>query len=151
MVYTTIVKTSHIKALADNLIPESRTAHYRELAWYVVHSGEIGLILGDTGPVSWIEGEREFMVLTGKNDNIKSVFLPISSNHLIVGCKSDSVPKIDFEWLNRRLAECCREYFVSGNQYPNTEYSKCMGKNVYRLSRESTDKMMGRIIAKYIG
>ncbi len=107
----TMVRESHIKSLAKDLFPEPRVEDYRKLNWFVCKSDE-PLILGDVGCLFEIEGEKKFISLSGKEDVLKGVFLPISSDSLVVGTPLAIMPQIDFRAIKENTVKNSREFFV---------------------------------------
>ncbi|MGA9771417.1 MAG: DUF4238 domain-containing protein [Blastocatellia bacterium] len=105
------VKEGHIKALAKGLVPEPRAEEYRLLEWFICKSGT-PLILGDMGCLFETSGARRFKSINEKGDQLKNIFLPISSDRLLIGTSLSSVPEIDTNQINEILARCSREYFV---------------------------------------
>lgn len=116
----TIAKEGHIKALAKSLIPEPRVEDYRKLHWFVCRADE-PLILGDVGCLFEVTGKKKFISLSGKEDNLKNIYLPISSNILVVGTASTAMPQIDFKVVNENAARISREFFVCRESSPETQ------------------------------
>ena len=106
-----MTKDGHIKALAKSLIAAPRAEVYRALNWFVCRSPE-PLILGDVGCLFEVTGPKQYMTITGKDDELKAVYLPISSDRLIAGTALPTAPLIDFNEINRAFAEHSRDYFI---------------------------------------
>ena len=106
-----IAKKGHIKALAKNLIPEPRVEVYQQLSWFVVKADR-ALILGDVGCLFEVENKEKYFSLNNKDDKLKSVYLPISSDTLIVGTSLSSPLIIDFKRLNEKFAKGSRDFFI---------------------------------------
>lgn len=106
-----IAKQAHIKALLKNLVSGPRLEHYRLLNWYVRKSHE-PLILGDVGCIFELDGHAQFKSLGGTDDKILNVYLPISSDCLVVGTAHSEFPRIDFTAINEAVARCSREFFI---------------------------------------
>jgi hypothetical protein len=115
-----IAREGHIKALAKNLVPEPRMEVYRQLHWFVCKSN-VPLILGDVGVLFEVAGVKQFMSLTGKEDELKAAFLPISSDTMVVGTSFSEVPKVNFGTLNEAIARHSRDFFISGQVSPEIE------------------------------
>lgn len=116
----TIAKESHIKALAKSLIPEPRVEDYRKLNWFVCKLGE-PLILGDVGCLFEVAGKKKFISLSGKEDDLKNIFLPISADTLVVGTVSATMPQMDFKAINENFAKSSREFFVCRESSPEMQ------------------------------
>ncbi|MGH9970586.1 MAG: DUF4238 domain-containing protein [Pyrinomonadaceae bacterium] len=106
------IKEGHIKSLANHPVPETRSDSYRTLKWFVLRS-QSPLILGDTGCLFEIEGQRRFKPSDDKGDQIVNIYLPIASHRLLVGTSHASVPLVDVTEVNNAIAKCAYEYFVS--------------------------------------
>lgn len=107
-----IVKESHIKALAKDLVPEPRAEDYRRLHWFVCKP-EVPMILGDLGCLFEVAGAKKLKAFNDKDDEIRNAYLPISSDTLIVGTSKPEPPKVDLKFINEGFAKNSREFFVS--------------------------------------
>lgn len=116
----TIAKEGHIKALAKGLVPEPRVEDYRKLNWFVCKSDE-PLILGDVGCLFEVAGKKKFISLSGKEDDLKNIYLPISSDTLMVGTASTAMPQIDFKVMNENAVKISREFFVCRESSPEMQ------------------------------
>ncbi len=106
-----LVREGHIKSLAKSLIAEPRVEGYRLLNWFVYKSGET-LILGDVGCLFEISGSQKLKSLNDKEDELRNVYLPISSDTLVLGTTSSSMPYVDSKRINENSAKCSRDFFV---------------------------------------
>lgn len=106
-----MVKDGHIKTLAKSLIAEPRLENYRLLNWFVCECVE-PLVLGDVGCLFEVAGAKKFKSLDDKEDELRAVYLPISSTKLVVGSPSRSIPRVDCTVINENSAKCSRDYFV---------------------------------------
>jgi len=104
-------KEGHIKAMAKNIIPEVRTEDYRLLHWFICKS-KTPLILGDSGCLFELVGPQRFKSINDKNDKIANIFLPISSDRMLIGRAISSAPQVDSKAINEVIAKSSREYFV---------------------------------------
>ena len=112
-----MIKEGHIKALAKSLVPEPRAEDYRSLHWFVGKS-EMPLVLGDFGCLFEMEAPGRFRTFNNNDDPIKNIFLPISSNRILVGTALSTAPPIDGRVINCATAKCCREFFISSESSP---------------------------------
>jgi hypothetical protein len=142
----TIAKEGHIKALAKSLIPEPRVEDYRKLNWYLCKSSE-PLILGDVGCLFEVEGKKKFISLSGKEDVLKNIFLPISADTLVVGTVSAAMPRIDFKSINENFAKYSRDFFVSRES--SSEMLKLLailGTEAEILSKDEIEQLVREVI-----
>lgn len=110
----TILKEAHIKTLSLNTAPVLRVEQYTNLRWFTYKSS-IPLILGDIGCLFEVDNIKRFKTLNENNDNIKNIFLPISSDTMIVGTSLDDLPDINIQDLNKHVVEFCRDFFICSN------------------------------------
>jgi hypothetical protein len=115
-----MAKEGHIKTLAKSLIPEPRVEDYRQLNWFVCKSDD-PLILGDVGCLFEVAGKKKFISLSGKEDDLKSIYLPISSDTLVVGTASPSMPQVDFKAINENSAKISKEFFICRESSPEMQ------------------------------
>jgi hypothetical protein len=108
-----IVKQAHIKSLVQNLISEPRVEHFQQFHWFVRQSSE-KLILGDMCCLFQIDSK--FKSLGGTKDNIERIYVPISSDCVIVANPTDELPNIVPVELNEASASVSRDYFVTNER-----------------------------------
>jgi len=106
------VKKGQLKALSKSVIPKKRADEYSRLLWSLCHSKE-NYIFGDFGILIEIDSPKQFTTFWTKDFKIKKVFLPISSNCLLVGSYSLGDNIKEAAELNIIIAEHSREYFIS--------------------------------------
>jgi hypothetical protein len=135
------LKNGHIRSLSQNLLPAQRIEKYNSLKWFACDSNT-PLILGDVGCLFEIPGNR-YKSLDNREDEIKNIFLPISSNKILVGTSSNHKPKINFKHLRRFYAEHSREYFVcSKSSKEMQELSSSLGKKAKMLTEEEMEQII---------
>lgn len=106
------IKKGQIKALIENPTPDWITEYCEKLNWFVCKSSS-PLILGDTGCISEVNGNRNFKPIAEKGDEIINIFLPISYDKVLVGTTNPLEPKINVKILNSAIAKCSFEQFIS--------------------------------------
>ena len=109
--YPEVVRNAHITALAADPALSKRAELYRAFNWHILMA-EIPLILGDTVCVFEANGERRFKPLDDGDETCR-IFLPVSANRVLVGTPHRARPKVDLSRLNRAVARCSYEFFVS--------------------------------------
>lgn len=140
-----MVKQGHIKALLKNLVSDPRVEHYQKLRWYVRRSNE-PLILGDVGCLFELRGECRFKSLGGVEDEIQNVFLPISSDCMIVGTVA-GVPEVDFVAINEAVAKCSRDFFVSSTSSPNmVRLASMLGQESDMMTKDEMETVISELI-----
>jgi hypothetical protein len=141
-----IVKQSHIKSLLKNLVSEPRVERYQQLSWYIRKSNE-PLILGDVGCLFEIDDDERYTSLGGTESDIKNVYLPLSSNCILIGTALPHVPQIDFGAINEAFAKCSRDYFVCSISSPNmARLSSMIGQESEMIPKEEIEKAIQEVI-----
>ncbi|HEV2864234.1 MAG TPA: DUF4238 domain-containing protein [Pyrinomonadaceae bacterium] len=141
-----VAKQAHIKSLLKNLVSEPRVEHYKRLNWYL-RKASVPLILGDVGCLFELEGKSRFTSLGGTEDEIKNVYLPISTDCMIVGTARQETPVIDFTAINEAVAKCSRDYFVCSTSSTETvRLSDLLGEESDMITREDMEKAITELI-----
>jgi F0F1-type ATP synthase delta subunit len=107
-------KISQNKLLSTNLAPEPRVEHLMQLDWSVLVCEHKPLILGDVGVVAG-SATGELMNILRHDPELDSIYLPISSNRLLLGQRS-GVQIASTDELNAASAELSREFFISAEK-----------------------------------
>src|SRR5581483_3428782 len=106
----TMAKEGHIKVLAKSLIPDISLEEYKQLHWFVLKS-PCTLVLGDIGCLFEVEAAKRFVAISG-TENLVAIYLPISTDTLVVATPSWRCPIVDFQGVNESIVKCSREFFV---------------------------------------
>ena len=139
-------REGHIKSLAKNPSPKPRADEYGELNWFV-HETESPLILGDTGCLFEIDGERRFKPIDDKGDKIVNIFLPIASNKVLIGTSFSASAKVDIKTLNKAIAKCSYEYFLCSESSPDkVALAATIGMWAGILNKKEMEQLLGEII-----
>jgi hypothetical protein len=99
------------KVLRENLFPTARVEGLLELLWHVEFYEPKSLILGDVAVIAQNES-GEFCNLLTQEEPLVNVYLPISSDRLLVGQRIRTVPPVSTA-LNTASAELSREFFIA--------------------------------------
>lgn len=105
------MKEGHIKSLAKNLIPPTRAGDYGRMRWFVRRT-ERPIILGDCGCLFETGGARRFTPLDDKDDDLVNIYLPISSDRVLIGTRYSTAQPMNVKVINKAIAKCSREFFV---------------------------------------
>jgi hypothetical protein len=142
----TMIKDIHVTTLSKELIPEPRVGNYRSLKWFVYPS-KVSLILGDVGCLFEVSGNR-YTSLDSK-DELKNVFLPISSHQILVGTSSDSAPQIDLQSLKKAYIKRSREYFICSESSTEMDsLALSIGEDAEIISKTELEQIMKEILSK---
>lgn len=105
------IRDAHIKTLADHPDMRDRAERYHTFNWYVLKT-DVPLVLGDTMCIFETNGPRPFKPFDDAGE-VRRVFLPISADRALVGTPYRARPKLDPRRLNKAVARCSYEFFVS--------------------------------------
>lgn len=138
-----VTRAAFINSLSRSLKPEQRIEVYRKYNWFLIEVGS-PLLLGDSACVFETSGTRRFKTLDDHDDDVRRVFLPISSNRLLVGAPTPYKPEIDLRVLNKAIARCSHEFFVSSKclRAPDDCLSKMIGQWSGILSNRELNTLM---------
>ena len=111
------LKNKHNQLLKDDVLPSEKIESYKNLNWFVVSTNQT-LILGDAGCLVETGGERRFKAFEYTDDYIVNIFLPISSNKIVVGTRYANVQPLNIKTINRAFASSSYEYFICSENSP---------------------------------
>lgn len=136
------IKEGQIKALSQSVAPAPRAADYQNLKWYV-RRANTDLILGDSGCFFEIDEKKGYRPLNDRFDTIRHVYLPISTNRMLVGCAEEAPPELDEVSLNNAAASCSRDFFIGNKQSTDwIELQTSVRKTASLLSQDDVDQML---------
>jgi Protein of unknown function (DUF4238) len=140
------LREGHIKSLARRLVPRIRADDYASLNWSVVES-DCSLILGDIGCLFEVAGEVRFKSLDDKGDEIKNIYLPISSNRILIGTSGFISGQINFEEINNAIVHCSRDFFVySAFSEEKESLISDLGKDSKYLTDAEVEQLINQLI-----
>lgn len=144
------LKDGHLRALKENSVHEVRKEKYQRLQWKVYVFEQDDLILGDCGVIFEVDSSRRFKTFWEEVDKLKGVFLPISSKHLIIGSQIVENLSLELKTINRAIAECSREFFISKNSgYEFQNLQSMIGTNSHLMTNEEISNVFKEIISGY--
>jgi Protein of unknown function (DUF4238) len=142
-------KAGHIKALQKSIAPLEKISWYQNLQFCVLTSLSTNIPLGDSVLVFQVEGKRQFKPFTEKDDRIEAIYLPLSSNLVLVGTKMGIIP--DTSTLPMAIVQCSLEYFISDSQNViNDDLYNHIGEKAYFLSEYQLDDVLIKAIDEII-
>lgn len=132
------IKKGHNQSLLDNTIPLPRVEKYEQLNWSIYETTST-LILGDVACVFREIGEKSFKP-SCEIDKTGQVYLPVSSNQILVGTIDTEQVETDVKILNEAIASCSYEQFVcSENTQDKANLIKVIGTNAHLASDEEIE------------
>jgi hypothetical protein len=140
------VKDGHIKSLARDPAPDTRSEGYRFLRWFI-REAHHSLILGDIGCLFEIDGRRRFRPFDDMGETIVNIYLPLSSQKLLVGTSFSDASHVDFAAINKATAKCSYEYFVCSELLPtNDRLPSFIGDWAGILTQREMERLLTEII-----
>jgi hypothetical protein len=136
--------------LKENSVHEVRKEKYQRLQWKVYVFERDDLILGDCGVIFEVDSSRRFKTFWEEVDKLKGVFLPISSKYLIIGSQIVENLSLELKTINRAIAECSREFFISKNSgYEFQNLQSMIGTNSHLMTNEEISNVFKEVISGY--
>lgn len=137
-------KTGHINALRKTLSPPVKKDVYSSLKFHVIHSPDCEIPLGDSMLIFQLEGERKFKPFFEIDDRMEAIYLPLSSDRVLVGRTNDAA--IDLSDLPLAIAKCSLEYFISGKKSAGNDILRDhIGDCAHMLSHEQIAALIEEI------
>lgn len=141
----TLIKQIHNKHLKQKPISKEKINEYLKLNWFVLNVNE-PLILGDAGCIFEVNGKRRFKTFDDTYENLINVFLPISSDKLLVGSKYKFLHSINIKLLNQATAYSSFDLFISSQNTKNhSDLSASIGKWASLVTEEEFDYYMNQM------
>jgi hypothetical protein len=138
------IKKGHIQSLTTNTVPSPRVDKFKELEWSILNSAS-PVILGDVGCVFKADGDN-LLKPSFDIENINQVYLPISSNQVLVGAYNLKEIETDIAILNDGIAKCSFEQFICSEKTDDkTNLIKLIGTNAYISSDEEIKSTLEEI------
>ncbi len=132
------IREGHIKSLSKNAIPLTRVEKYKQLNWNV-YEVESPLILGDVACIFREEGDNLFKS-SCDIDKTGQIYLPISSNQILIGTLESEEIETSVKILNESTAKCSYEQFIcSEKTQDKIGLIELIGINSYLASDEEIE------------
>lgn len=141
------VKKGQLSGLSKGFAPSRLVESLEGLHWSVRHSG-IPLILGDFGCLIENEGPQRFSPMPYEGVQIVGACLPISAFSAIVGTENELARLAEPDAINREMAACSREFFVSDRRTAEVdELHKLIGAKSFVNAFGDIDEVITQITA----
>jgi hypothetical protein len=111
-----VASIGQLQALARGVIPNGIAVSFHELHWHLFYSDKTQFILGDLGVLMRFQPGGIYRLFPEEGRLLDAVFLPISSNHMIVGTVAMKAPNLTPEEINVASAKNSREFFIGSKQ-----------------------------------
>jgi Protein of unknown function (DUF4238) len=138
-----IARVGHNEALTKSVAPDSRVGALAALRWTVIHiRPDSHLLLSDCVALSGVNGGSAYVpYLLHPDDELETILLPLSSNQLLVGSRTDSVPEVHVADVNIAAVKCAFDFVVSSKRYVTREVVDLLGESsratILSIVRES--------------
>jgi hypothetical protein len=138
------IRKGHIKSLTENTVPLPRVTKYEQLNWNIYKIDSV-LILGDTACIFREAGNKSFKP-SCDIEKTGQIYLPISSNIILIGTLDDEEIETDSKVLNEAIARCSFEQFIcSENTNEKTKLIQLIGTNAQLVSDEEIENELDEI------
>lgn len=125
------IADGHNKALGKRIIPNWATeSFFAGLNWFLLYLKQPDLILGDLGILMRFRTPSlEYRLFPEKGKSLDAVFLPISSQHLIVATSAKTLSETAAEEINSAMARNSKEFFLGCDKKLVESYKSLIGAN----------------------
>jgi hypothetical protein len=142
--YPQSIKEGHNKSLAENTIPLMRVKKYEQFDWKV-YKVTPPLILGDAGCIFRENGEILFKP-SCDIENTSQIYLPISTNQILIGTNNSAEIETDIKVINEALAKCTYEQFICSEKSDDkVNLIQFIGMNTNFASDDEIEKELDEI------
>lgn len=132
------IRTGHIQSLAQNTVPKERVEKFQSLEWFIFDSNS-PVILGDITCIFKPVGEDSFKP-SCDIENVSQIYLPISSNQVLIGTAGLEEIETDVRILNEFFAKCSYEQFIcSEKSDEKIDLIQLLGTNSSLVSDEEIE------------
>jgi len=138
------IKKGHIQSLAENTIPTARADKFEKLDW-IVFDSKSPVILGDVCCIFRFNNEN-LLKPPFDIENINQIYLPISSNQILIGASNLKEIETDIPTLNEAIARCSFEQFICSEKADDkTNLIELIGTNSYIATDEEMENVLEEI------
>jgi hypothetical protein len=122
-----VAKTAHIDTLSKSIEPQNRVAQFQNSSWFLSVRKPGSYILGDALVVCR-KTDGKYSSVLSIDEEFDYIFLPISSQHLLIGAVEIPVLDINPEDINYASARTSIDFFIaSQNTKREGAYQKELG------------------------
>jgi Protein of unknown function (DUF4238) len=140
------MKKAHNRSLLDNTIPQPRVDKYKQLNWSTYDTTST-LILGDVACIFRETGEKSFKA-SCEIDKTGQIYLPISSNQILIGTNDTDEIETDVNVLNEAIASCSYEQFIC-SENAKTDLIKMIGINAHLFNDDEVENELDEIRSNF--
>jgi hypothetical protein len=138
-----MAKNAHLDSLSESIEPQNRVRMFEGLHWFIMVKRAGSFILGDALVICQ-KATGEYGSILLADEDFQHVFLPISSQHLLIGTKEPTALDPDPEDINQASARMSNEFFIaSQNTKQEILYQKKLGDCYTEFLTKQTVEMTG--------
>ncbi len=139
------LRSGFIDSMSRNLDAQERVARYETLNWFLLRVAT-PVILGDAVCIFETRGDRRFKPLDVDGDDVQRIYLPLSAERVLVGTPYTSCPRVDPRVLNKAIARCSQDFFVSSIALPEgSSLIEGIGKWSGLLNRDQIQELVEEV------
>jgi hypothetical protein len=140
------IKPAHLKALRSHPADVARRNTYEGFAYKLQKLHDCPLILPDT--MVAFSTKSRLTPFTQKNDEVVEIFLPLSSETLLIGCKKTPIQRTGFE-MKSILASTSFASFIAQDDSPQLrKLAKKIGRNAILLPEAEARRIFREVVAE---
>lgn len=145
-----MARRGHIAALEDlDSVLRKRAKFLAPLSWSIVEYPRGTFVLGDVAAVSRHEDSSALDMPIKFKGTPQSLFLPLSSQHLLVGQRQGLTPKVDADEVNLASVELSLDFFVASQATDRERaYSQRLAARAILLNTEEMREITARALAE---
>ena len=146
-----MVRNAHIEIFSESAAPADRVEQLRTFHWFLHTEGHGSFILGDTISLCKAsDGKYKSYLLESKE--CEHIFLPISSQHILVGSIESCMQKLDVEAINRASAAISQDFFIASQDTDRERsYAQLLNTAISVIEADELEKVKEKIQQEYLG
>jgi hypothetical protein len=144
------VRAANISSISNNLDSLGFAKLYEHHKWFLLDV-DILLLLGDSGCIFETDGARRFRIFPDAADQIKRIYLPISSTRLLIGSVNNHPPNVEIAGLNKAIARCSFDFFVASRKLDivDRHFVNNIGKWAGMIGKKELVAILGDVLKEY--
>lgn len=144
-------KNAHIQSLSESIAPKKRVEKLRNLSWFLNVQAPGSYILSDSGAI-YCTSNAQYKPLISADEDIQDVFLPISSQHLLIGSIDPIIKEPDIEAINQLSAAISKDFFIaSQNTQREVTYAQQIDTKCSLISEEELAIIEAELREEWVG
>jgi Protein of unknown function (DUF4238) len=142
------IREAHIKSIREIGISEIRSKRYAQLTFRICEISDGELVLGDT-MVAFLTKSRLTPFLD-KNDKLEAVWLPVTSNRILIGESGPRVDRTTVEIVRILASTSYKSFIAKSNSEALNSLTPRIGRNAQIISRADTESIKRHMLDSLI-